>query len=504
MRAVHLTAAPDSARSEWDVIVLGGAAAGENAAQYATQFSDLDAVLVEADLVGGECSYWACMPSKGLLRPVEVLDDASHVPGVSSLVDGGELDVPAVLARRDVVVHGLSDDSQVEWALGAGIDVVRGYGRLTGERRVEVTDPSGETRTLTARQAVVIDTGSAPAVPPVPGLREARPWTSRDTTNLHHVPPRVVILGGGVAACEAATWLTGLGVAELSLVHRDTRLLNRQEPFAGQLVAERLASAGVRLFPGRSLTEVERHNARDTGVGWTHGGEVKVRLDDGNTLRADEIVVMAGRVPRTDDIGLPSVGIEGGGFLDVDDQQTVRGAGGQWLYAIGDACGRALLTHMGKYQARVAGEVIAARAAGGGDDFGRGSRFSSGEGHRAVPQVTFTVPEVGSVGMTEAAADAAGVDVETAEYDMSALAGTFVMREDYTGRAKLVIDRATDTLAGAAFVGAGVAELVHSATTAMVARLPVAEMWHVVPSYPTASEVWLRLLETLDAGRRAA
>ncbi|MFJ1601380.1 dihydrolipoyl dehydrogenase family protein [Streptomyces sp. NPDC088261] len=493
----------DPDRTEWDVIVLGGAAAGENAAQYATQFSGLDAVLVEAELLGGECSYWACMPSKALLRPADVLDTARHVPGVAALVAGATLDVPAVLARRDAVVNHLDDTSQIQWALDTGIDVVRGYGRLAGERVVRVTGPDGGVRTLTARHAVVIDTGSTSTVPPIPGLADARPWTSRDVTNLHEVPPRVVILGGGVVACESATWLRSLGVAELTLVYRDDGLLPRSEPFAGRMVGDALSAAGVRLLPGRAITEVRREDSRDTGTGTRHGGEVTCVLDDGTTLVADELVVAAGRTPNTGDIGLSSVGRPDGGYLEVDHHQSVCAVPGEWLYAVGDACGRALLTHMGKYQARVAGEVIAARAAGQRPDSAEDSPLNAAAGHRGAPQVTFTDPEVGSAGLTEREARAAGIDVETVEYDMAGLAGTYVMRDDYTGRARLVLDRATDTVVGATFVGPDVADLVHAATTAVVARIPVPVLWHVVPSYPTPSEVWLRLLETLRTQRRA-
>lgn len=271
----------DPDRSEWDVIVLGGAAAGENAAQYATQFSGLDAVLVEAELLGGECSYWACMPSKALLRPAEVLGGARHVPGVSSLLTGRELDVRAVLARRDTVVNGLDDSSQIRWALGVGIDVVRGYGRLTGERSVAVETAAGGTRALTARHAVVIDTGSCTTVPTIPGMSEAHPWTSRDVTNLHEVPRRVVVLGGGVVACEAATWLRALGVEELSVVYRRAGLLARAEPFAGRMVGDRLTAVGCGCFPaGRSprcgaTIPVTRESGCRTAArspsGWTTG-----------------------------------------------------------------------------------------------------------------------------------------------------------------------------------------------------------------------------------------
>jgi dihydrolipoamide dehydrogenase len=363
---------------------------------------------------------------------------------------------------------------------------------------VALTAPDGSTRLLHARHAVVIGTGSSPSVPAIPGLREALPWTSRDVTNLHEIPRRVVILGGGVVGCEAATWLRGLGVAELTVVYRDDGLLTNQEPFAGELVADGLRDSGVQLRPGRAITGVERPEARDTGTGLVHGGEVRVTLDDGSVISADEIVVATGRTPNTADIGLERVGLPTGGFLDVDDQQAVRGVGGDWLYAIGDVCGRALLTHMGKYQARIAGETIAARAAGEAD------LPSAALGHAGLPQVTFTNPEVGSAGMTERRAREAGLDVETVEHDLAALAGTYVLSEDYRGRSKLVVDRATDTVVGATFVGAGTAELVHSATVAIVGKVPLSTLWHVVPSYPTVSETWLRLLESLRANRRAA
>ncbi|WP_411093688.1 dihydrolipoyl dehydrogenase family protein [Streptomyces sp. 049-1] len=484
----------DPDRSEWDVIVLGGAAAGENAAQYASQFSGLSSVIVESHLLGGECSYWACMPSKALLRSVEAADAANHAPGVSARIDPAE-----VLERRDRVINGLDDTSQVKWALDTGIDVVRGYGRLRGERAVTVSRPDGSTRVLRARHAVVIDTGSAAAVPDVPGLRAATPWTSRDVTTMREVPRRVVILGGGVVACEAATWLRGLGAEEVTVVHRGPRLLSQYESFAGEIVAQALQDSGVKLLLGRVMADVKRPLAADTGEGRIHGGEVVVTLDDGSLLSADEVVVAAGRVPNSDDIGLESVGLTAGGYLDVDDHQNVRGVEGDWLYAIGDVCGRALLTHMGKYQARVAGDVITARAAGTG-----GELPSAAQGHVGLPQVVFTNPEVGTAGLTEQQARESGIDVEIVEHDMAALAGTYLMRTDYRGRAKLVIDRGRDVVVGATFVGPGISDLVHSATTAIVGRIPLSTLWHVVPSYPTPSEVWLRLLETLRSQRHEA
>jgi dihydrolipoamide dehydrogenase len=498
-----VTAAVDPDRAEWDVIVVGGGAAGENAAQYATQFSGLQAVIIEADLLGGECSYWACMPSKALLRPVEVLATGRDLPGVKSLLGDRTLDVQAVLARRDEVVNHLDDRSQVDWALGAGIDVVRGYGRLSGVREVTVTGPDGAERVLRARHAVVLDTGSAPAIPPVPGLAEARPWTSRDVTNLHEVPRRMIVVGGGVVACESVTWLHALGVEEITVIEGAPQLLVKNEPFAGELIRSRFEAAGITVRTATKVISAQRAEVNDAPVGHQHGGEVTVSLDSGEQLTADEILVAAGRQPHSEDIGLETVGVKAGGYLTVDDHLNVEGVEGDWLYAIGDLCGRALLTHMGKYQARIAGEVIAARAAGRPLERGPFSRHTDVADHDQVPQVTFTDPEIGSVGLTEQQARDKGMDVEAVEYDLAAVAGSYVLRENYLGRAKLVLDRRRDVLLGATFVGTGVAELTHSATMAVVAQIPVPVLRHVVPSYPTVSEVWLRLLEELDTLRRS-
>jgi pyruvate/2-oxoglutarate dehydrogenase complex dihydrolipoamide dehydrogenase (E3) component len=490
-------------RSEWDVIVVGGGAAGENAAQYATQFSDLDAVIVENGLLGGECSYWACMPSKGLLRPVEVLSTARNLPGVKELVGASGLDVDAVLARRDEITHGLDDGSQIDWAVGVGIDVIRGTARLSGVRTVTVTDGEGHERTITARHAVVLATGSSAALLPVDGLAGARPWTSRDVTNVHEIPGSVVVLGGGVVACEATTWLTGLG-ASVTMIERAPALLGKNEPFAGQIVQDQLVAAGVTVHVGASVARVDRDGTNDAGVGLIHGGPVTVTLTSGETVTADEIVVAAGRKPNSSDLGLDAVGLEPGGYVDVDDQLEVVGVDGHWLYAIGDLCGRALLTHMGKYQARIAGEVIAARAAGQPLDTAEFGPHADRADHGRVPQVTFTDPEIGSVGLTEQQARDAGLDVDTSEYDLAAVSGSYVLRDGYVGRAKLVVDRAADVVVGATFVGTGIAELTHSASMAVVGRIPVAALWHVVPSYPTVSEIWLRLLETLNSARHAS
>jgi dihydrolipoamide dehydrogenase len=479
--------------STWDVVVIGGGPPGENAAQYAIQGSSRTAVIVEAELLGGECSYWACMPSKALLRPVEVLDVGRALPGVAATLSG-EVDVEAALARRDEFTHHHDDSGQVDWARGVGIEVVRGWGRLAGEKTVEVTAADGDTRVLEAREAVVIATGSDAAVPPIRGLREAEPWTSRDATNLREVPRRVAVIGGGVVACESSTWLKGLGAEEVTLIERGSSLLAQHEPFVGTFVADQFTRLGITVLVDTEAEWVDRPAARDTGVGRIHGGPATVAAG-GSTFEVDEIVVAAGRTPTSADIGLERVGVDVGashGYLVTDDHMTVIG-GQEWLYAVGDVCGRALLTHMGKYQGRIAGDVIAARAEGRALE---GRRYRDVADHGKIPAVVFTDPQVASVGLTERAAREQGVAVQALEYDIAAVRGAAVLRDDYTGRAKLVVDRATDTLVGATFVGSDVAELLHSATTAIVGQVDLETLWHAVPSYPTVSEVWLRLLES--------
>jgi pyruvate/2-oxoglutarate dehydrogenase complex dihydrolipoamide dehydrogenase (E3) component len=474
----------------FDVIVVGAGPPGENAADYAVK-GGLTAALVEVELVGGECSYWACMPSKALLRPVEVLDLAHHVPGIGL---GDRLDIGPVLASRDGFTHDHDDASQLEWAEGAGITVVRGRGRLAGDKRVDVEAADGTVRKLTARHAVVLATGSCAAVPPIDGLREAKPWTSRDVTNLKTVPDRIVVIGGGVVGCEAATWLVGLG-ARVTVVSIGERLLEAFEPFAGDLLAERLRANGADVRLAATVERVRRGPVTPVEEGEPRGSEVTVVLDTGEVV-ADEVLIAAGRTPSSTGIGLDVVGLEAGTYIETDDQLLVHDVAGEWLYAVGDVTGRNLLTHMGKYQARVCGDVIAARAAGSPTD---ARRFAATSDHGRVPQVTFTSPQVASVGLTEAEARDAGTAVRTVEYDIGSVAGAALLRDDFSGRAKLVVDTDDQTIVGATFVGPEVAELLHAATVAVVGKVPLDVLWHAVPSYPTVSEIWLRLLETWRA-----
>ena len=465
----------------YDVVVVGAGSTGENVADRAVK-GGLSAVVVEAELVGGDCSYWACMPSKALLRPGHALAAARRVAGARQAVSG-PLDVAAVLDRRDRFAGRWDDGGQVAWLEGARIGLVRGHGRLAGERRVEVEDARG-TRSLTARRAVVIATGSVPALPPVLGLADVHPWTTKDATAAKELPRRLVVLGGGVAGCELSQAWASLG-STVTVLEMADRLLPAYEPVAGQLLAEAMAEGGIDVRLGVTVTGARRRL----------DGTVAVELDNGTELEADELLVAAGRRARTQDLGLESVGLEPGSWLTVDDTMAVVGVPGGWLYAAGDVNHRVLLTHQGKYQARICGDAIVARAGGRLDPAPWGPHAATAD-HRAVPQVVFTDPEVAAVGLSEGEARSAGVRVRVVDYPLGQVAGAALHADGYRGHARLVVDEDRRVVVGATFVGPDAGELLHAATIAVVGEVPLERLWHAVPSYPTISEIWLRLLET--------
>ncbi|TFW00175.1 dihydrolipoyl dehydrogenase family protein [Leifsonia flava] len=466
-----------------DVVVIGGGPVGENVADRAVQ-GGLETVIVEQDLVGGECSYWACMPSKALLRPGQALRAAQAVPGAAEAVTG-TLNVPEVLRRRDAFAHNWSDTGQVRWLQGAGIGLVRGRGRISGEREVTVT-ADGEAVVISARHAIAIATGSIASMPDIPGLSAARPWTSREATSTHSIPASLAIIGGGVIATEIATAYSSLG-ADVTIIARGN-LLESLEPFVGDRVAESLRSSGVRVQTGTGTIRLDR-TADGVVIETTRG-----------TVTAAEVLIATGRAPATHDLGLETVGLSPGHWLATDD--TLRVPGYDWLYAVGDVNGRALLTHQGKYQARAAGDVIAARAKGLLiSDTAWGTHVATAD-HVAVPQVVFTDPEIAAVGLTADQARAAGMEIRVLDYNLGFVAGASLSRDDYNGTARMIVDTKHNVVVGATFVGPDVAELLHAATTAIVAQVPIDRLWHVVPAYPTISEIWLRLLE--QYGRPAA
>ena len=478
--------------TEFDVVVVGAGPVGENVADLVVR-GGLRAAVVEAELVGGECSYWACMPSKALLRSGQVLRAAQGVAGAREAVTG-RLDAAAVLGRRDAFTSNYDDRHQVAWLDGAGVTLVRGHGRVAGPGRVEVTDRGGRVRQLTARHAVVLATGSTAAVPPVEGLAAARPWDNRQGTAAKEVPRRLAVIGGGVVAVELATAWRDLGSEQVVVLERGEQLLSRMEEFAGEAVAAGLRSLGVDVRLSVSVARVERPDA---------GGPVTLTLGDGERLVVDEVLVAAGRRPATGDLGLQTVGLRPGDPLHVDDTGRVLGVDGGWLYAAGDVNERAPLTHNGKYQARAVGDAIVARAAGRlGDDAAPWGRYVATADHAAVPQVVFSSPEVAAVGLTEREARDSGIDVLLADVDLASTAGAALSGDGVSGRARLVVDAERQVVIGATFVGPDVADLLHAATIAVVAAVPLARLWHAVPAFPTTSEVWLRLLEA--AGRDTA
>jgi dihydrolipoamide dehydrogenase len=450
---------------EVDVVVLGAGPAGEVIAGRLGE-RDVKVAIVEDRLVGGECSYWACMPSKALLRPAQALAEVRRVPGAAEAVTGS-LDVAAAFERRTDVVHGWDDSAQLPWLQQRGILLVRGHGHLAGKLVVHV----GQT-ILRARRAVVVAVGTAPMIPPIDGLAEAEPWTNREATQVRDAPGSLIVIGGGPVGAELAQAFATLG-SDVTLLERESHILERDEPFAAEQVAAGLRADGVEVLTDVSAESVVRGaDGRVTVTTSTHG-----------TLEADEILVASGRRHLTEDLGLEAVGLDGSAKpIEVGDD--LRVAGHDWLYVVGDANGKSLLTHEGKYQARAAADQICGDA---------GARIREDTG--PPPRVTFTEPQVAAVGHTLDSAIAAGLRVRAVDVATDSTAGASFHGKDTGGTSRIVVDEDRGVIVGATFVGVDVAEWLHAATIAVVAAVPLDELWHAVPAFPTRSEVWLKLLE---------
>jgi pyruvate/2-oxoglutarate dehydrogenase complex dihydrolipoamide dehydrogenase (E3) component len=478
---------PEAVVREFDVVVIGAGAVGENVADRVVQ-GGLTAVVVEAELVGGECSYWACMPSKALLRPGTALHGAQTSPGAKEAVTR-TLDAQAVLKYRDYMTSNWQDDGQVKWLDDTGIELIRGHAWLTAPKSVEVAGLDGNSYQLQARHAVVLATGSAPNTPPIKGIQDVQVWATREATSAKEVPDRLVVLGAGVAGTELAQAFARLG-STVTLVAR-SGLLRSFPPEAATLVAAGLRADGVEI----------RLNTATDSISQNDDGTFSLQFGDGSSVAADKVLVATGRHPALEGLGLESVGFvpdaEGHLKLSTDNSGLVEGApGGEpWLYAAGDAAGKNLYTHQGKYEARATGDAIAARAkgelTGAAKDW---SRYAQTANQHAVPGVVFTDPELATVGRTLETAHQHGYSASAVELPIQ-VAGSSLHSENYEGWAQLVVDEDRKVLLGATFAGPDVAELLHAATIAVVGEVPLDRLWHAVPSYPTISEVWLRLLE---------
>jgi len=449
----------------FDVVVIGAGPGGEVAAGRLAD-AGLEVAIVEDRKVGGECSFWACMPSKALLRPAEALAESRRIPGAAEAIDG-ELDAGAVLARRDEVIHDLDDSSQLPWLEERGITLYRGWGRLDGEKRVVVGD-----ETLAVRRAVVLAGGTTPTMPPIDGLADARPWTNREATTAKTIPGRLIVMGGGVVGVEMSQAYSSLG-SEVTLIEGGRRLLPREEEFACEQVTEALEEQGVDIRTGQTATAVRRED-----------GAVSVTLADGSVVTGDELLVAVGRSPQVAGLGLESIGLEPDGYVEVDEHARV--AGHDWLYVIGDLNGRAPFTHMAKYQAGIAADHV----------LGSDSAAEHGADGPLSPRVIFTDPQVAAVGHTTRTAQEAGLSPRVIDIPTSGNAGGSFYGRDAAGTSRLLIDTKRGVIVGATFTGAEIADFLHAATIAIVGEVPVARLRHAVPAFPTRSEVWLKLLES--------
>ncbi len=450
----------------FDVVVIGAGPGGEVAAGRLAQ-AGLDVAIVEDRVVGGECSFFACMPSKGLLRPGEVLAEVRRVPGAAQAANG-DLDVPAVLARRDEIIHDGDDSVMLPWLEERGVRLYRGWGRLDGEKRVVVGED-----TLEARRAVILAGGTTPALPPLDGVVEADPWTNREATTSKTVPDSLVVVGGGVVGVELSQAYRSLG-AQVTLIEGKRRLLPNEEEFACMQVTESFAEQGIDIRTGQRAKAVRGE-----------GDAVVVTLGDGSTASGAQLLVAAGRTPQVDGLGLETVGLHPDGPIDVDARQRVPEY--DWLYVIGDLNGHAKFTHMAKYQAAIAADHVL------GKDWAT-EHLGNGRGS---PRMIFTDPQVGSVGHTTDTARRAGLTPRVVDVGTSANAGGSFYGRNARGTSRFLIDEDRGVIVGATITGSEVVDMLHAATIAVVGEVPLTRLRHAIPPFPTRSEIWLYLFNEL-------
>ena len=444
---------------EFDVVVVGMGPGGEVAASRLLAAGKRVAV-VERELIGGECAYWACIPSKTLLRGPEAAAEAGRTAGLAR----PDVDWSGLRDYRDVMVRHLDDAAQVRSYEEQGASVVKGEARVTGPGEVDV-----DGRRLRA-QHLIVATGSDPVRPPVDGLDDVAVWTNREATTVREIPGRVLLVGGSAVGVELGQFYARMG-AQVTVVQRGERLLDREDPRVGELAAQALADDGVDVCTGRTVTRARRN-----------GESASVTLDDGTELDTDVIVLGAGRRPRTDSLDLPAAGasVDDRGAVVVDEQ--CRAADGVW--AIGDVTGAAMFTHVAKYQARVVADAILGRP--------RAARYDG------IPRVVFADPEIAAAGLTGAQAERRGVATATAEVDLAeSIARPWTFEQDPGGSLGLLADVDRGVLVGAWAVAPMAGEWIHQAALAIRAEIPLETLLDQVAQFPTYTEAYLTGLEQL-------
>ncbi|CAN5409063.1 NAD(P)/FAD-dependent oxidoreductase [soil metagenome] len=444
----------------FDAVVLGMGPGGETVAGRLLSAGKRVAV-VERELIGGECAYWACIPSKTLLRPPEAQEGADRAAGTSR----PDLDWDELRSYRDYMVRQLDDSGVSDGYAQQGATVVRGEGRIAGPGVVEVDGRRLET------DHIVVATGSDAVIPPVPGLDDVGVWTNREATTLNELPARAVLIGGGPVGIELGQFLARFGT-QVAIVQSAERLINREDPEVGRLVQEMLERDGIEVRVGCRLVGARRSD-----------GDVVLHLDDGTELHTDEVVIGVGRQPRVEDIGLETLGVEPSvDGLTIDDRCRVT----EGVWAVGDVTGVLPFTHVAQYQGRVVTDNICGK-----------ERRASYDG---IPRVVFTSPEIAAVGLTSAQALEQGLDAATATVDLAeSIARPWTYERDPRGHLGIVVDRRAGLLMGAWAVAPLAGEWIHQAALAIRAAVTLSTLLDGIAQFPTYSEAYLAALEQLES-----
>jgi pyruvate/2-oxoglutarate dehydrogenase complex dihydrolipoamide dehydrogenase (E3) component len=443
----------------FDVIVIGAGPAGEVAAsQLNTQ--GLRTALIERELVGGECAYWACIPSKTLLRPAEVRGEAERTAGTCAPEQSWE----QIAEYRDFMIRHLDDTAQIDGYEKQGVRVYKGDGKLAGPGRVEVAGETLET------DRIVIATGSDARIPKIAGLEPDGYWTNREATTIKQIPDSILILGGGPVGIELGQFMRRFGT-EVTLIEAAERLLPREDPRVSELIADRLRADGITLHLGANATEAGSSDSRRT-----------ITLGNGETLTASELLIATGRAPRVNGIGLETIGIDPNPKGIAIDERCRAGEG---VWAIGDVTGVMPFTHVGMYQGRIACADIA----------GQATRAD----YTAIPRVVFSDPEIAAVGLTEQHATERPMDTATATIELAnAVARPWTYEKDPGGELGIIADRQSRTLIGAWAVSPLAGEWIHYAALAIKTHAPIDVLRDTVAQFPTYTEAYLKAIEHLD------